>query len=201
MLLLEALNIPVKTDTKEAEKNLEALEQKVKPFAAAITGAFENAVTSGQALGDVLRSLALDLSKLVLQAALNPLQGLIGGGLAGLLGGGNGNVLSSLLGFAKGGVFEQGRVQPFAKGGVVAAPSFFPMTGSGGLGLMGEAGPEAIMPLARGPDGRLGIRGGQGGSTHVSVTIQARDAESFRRSEGHVSAMLARAVSRGQRNL
>ena len=45
---------------------------------------------------------------------------------------------------------------PFAKGGVVAAPSYFPL--GRGLGLMGEQGAEAILPLARGPGGRLGVR-------------------------------------------
>ena len=52
-----------------------------------------------------------------------------------------------------------GGVKPFAKGGVIAAPGYFPM--GGGLGLAGEAGPEAIMPLARGSDGRLGVAGGR----------------------------------------
>ena len=64
---------------------------------------------------------------------------------------------------------------------------------------MGEAGPEAIMPLARGRDGRLGIRGGGGGVT-VNVSITTPDVQSFQRSQSQVSAMLARAVQRGQRN-
>jgi phage-related minor tail protein len=69
-----------------------------------------------------------------------------------------------------------------------------------GLGLMGEAGPEAVMPLARGPDGRLGVRTGQGGTAPtINVTIQAADLDSFKRSEAQVSASLARAVARGRR--
>jgi phage-related minor tail protein len=72
----------------------------------------------------------------------------------------------------------------------------------GGVGLMGEAGPEAIMPLARGPDGRLGVRGGDGGAaTTVNVTIATPDAESFRRSESFVAGQIARAVARGRRSL
>ena len=66
---------------------------------------------------------------------------------------------------------------------------------------MGEAGSEAVMPLARGPDGRLGVRSAGGGATSVTVNISATDAESFRRSEAQVSAALARAVARGRRAL
>ena len=63
---------------------------------------------------------------------------------------------TSFFGFADGGVFSNGNVVPFANGGVVGGPTVFPMAG-GKTGLMGEAGPEAIMPLKRGKDGKLGV--------------------------------------------
>jgi phage-related minor tail protein len=86
----------------------------------------------------------------------------------------------------------------FADGGVVNAPTWFPH--AQGLGLAGEAGPEAIMPLARGPDGKLGVRGGaRAAPVSVTVNVTTPDADSFRRSEAQVSAALARAVARGQR--
>jgi phage-related minor tail protein len=68
---------------------------------------------------------------------------------------------------------------------------------------MGERGAEAIMPLARGPDGRLGVRagGGQARPLNVVVQVSTPDAESFRRSEAQVSAAIARAVARGRRAL
>ena len=70
------------------------------------------------------------------------------------------------------------------------------------MGLMGERGAEAIVPLSRGPDGRLGIAAQGGGkSTSVVVNIATTDAESFRKSEGQISSALARAVARGQRSL
>lgn len=59
---------------------------------------------------------------------------------------------------ADGNVFDRGSVVPFARGGVVNGPTVFPM--ANGLGLMGEAGPEAVMPLKRGTDGKLGVAGG-----------------------------------------
>ena len=92
-------------------------------------------------------------------------------------------------------------VAPFADGGIVASPTYFGAGGS--LGLMGERGAEAIMPLARGPNGQLGVvaNGGTARATHVTVNIQTPDVESFRRSETQVAAALARAVARGRRGL
>ncbi|WP_244510349.1 phage tail tape measure protein [Microvirga guangxiensis] len=132
-----------------------------------------------------------------------------GGDLFGGLFKGIGSVFSSLFGgggaasatpFAKGGVFSRGMVMPFAQGGVVGAPTYFPL--GRGLGVMGEKGAEAVMPLARGPDGKLGVRsGGSGPGASITVNISTPNAESFRRSEAQVSAALARAVARGQRGM
>ena len=72
-----------------------------------------------------------------------------------------------LFGFANGGVFSGGsQVNAFADGGVVGGPTYFPMSG-GQTGLMGEAGPEAIMPLKRGADGKLGVQMNGGGEQVV----------------------------------
>ncbi len=142
-----------------------------------------------------LQRMQRSLTGFVTRMAQAPLRSLIQRGVGALLGGfGQGGAQA----FANGGVIAQGRVMPFAQGGIVAAPTYFPMRG--GTGLMGEAGPEAIMPLARGPDGRLGVAGG-GGERPVSVTvnISTPDAASFRRSESQVAATLARAVARGRR--
>lgn len=70
--------------------------------------------------------------------------------------GGGGGFFASLFGFARGGVFAGGQeLTAFARGGVVNRPTVFPF--ARGIGLMGEAGPEAILPLRRGRDGRLGV--------------------------------------------
>jgi lambda family phage tail tape measure protein len=69
---------------------------------------------------------------------------------------------------AKGNIFSNGNVVPFAKGGVVNRPTLFPM--ANGTGLMGEAGPEAVMPLRRDSRGRLGVAGG---GTSVTVNNMA----------------------------
>ena len=90
--------------------------------------------------------------------------------------------------------FSQGRVMPFAKGGVVSSgPTMFPMRG--GRGLMGEAGPEAIMPLARGADGRLGVQTAGGGRpVNVTVNVSTPDVKGFERSQSQIAAQMARAL-------
>jgi lambda family phage tail tape measure protein len=67
---------------------------------------------------------------------------------------------------------------PYAKGGVVSSPSLSAYSGqivnrptpfkfAAGAGIMGEAGPEAIMPLSRGSDGKLGVKASVGGGDVV----------------------------------
>jgi lambda family phage tail tape measure protein len=116
-----------------------------------------------------------------------------------MLSGGVNALFGGMLGFADGGSFTQGRVTPFATGGVVNGPVAFPMRG--GLGLMGEAGPEAIMPLSRGPDGKLGVRAA-GGSQPVTVVmnIHTPDVQGFQRSQSQIAARMSRALSMGARN-
>jgi phage-related minor tail protein len=85
---------------------------------------------------------------------------------------------------------------------VIGTPTYFPLM-NGGTGLAGEAGPEAILPLMRGPDGQLGVssNGGRSMAPNVTIHIATPDAESFRRSESYVTGQIARAVARGQRSL
>jgi lambda family phage tail tape measure protein len=76
------------------------------------------------------------------------------------------------FGFAMGGAFAKNGIVPFAMGGIVNKPTLFKFAngGAGRLGLMGEAGPEAIMPLRRLPNGRLGVEQA-GGGTPVTVNV------------------------------
>ena len=88
-------------------------------------------------------------------------------------------------------------VAAFARGGVVSEATAFPL--NGGLGVMGEAGPEAVLPLSRGADGRLGVAS-QAGAASVTINITTPDVEGFRRSRSQITAELSRALTRGQRN-
>ncbi len=157
--------------------------------------AFDGLVFDGAKLSDALKGVAKTLADTVYSVAMKPVTGAAGS----LLAGGVNSVLSAFLPFAKGGAFTQGRVMPFATGGVVSSPVSFPMRG--GTGLMGEAGPEAIMPLARGADGRLGVAA-QGGGRPVNVVmnVSSPDAQGFQRSQSQIAAQMGRALARGQRN-
>lgn len=176
----------------ETRKEMEAASRVGRSFGNTLTRAFSDAAFRGKKLSDVARGLALSLSRTALNAAISPLGRAIGGGFSGLL--------TRALGFQKGGVLAHGTPVPFARGGVIAAPVTFPL-GGGRLGLAGEAGPEAILPLARGTDGRLGVRAHGSGGVAITFNVTTPDAESFRRSESQLAAMLNRAVSRGSRNL
>jgi phage-related minor tail protein len=157
--------------------------------------AFDGVVLDGMKLSDALTTMAQSMISTAYSAAVKPVTDHVGG----LLAQGVGSLMEGILPFEKGAGFAQGRVMPFARGGVVGGPTYFAMRGA--TGLMGEAGPEAIMPLTRGPDGSLGVRA-QGGGAPVSVVmnIQTPDAESFRRSQSQIAAQVSRALGRAQRN-
>lgn len=180
-------------------RTLNALTQSLtkasQAFGKSITTAFASGIVEGKRFEDVLRNIGSSLSQSLLKSALKPLQSAISSWL--------GSGINSLVGLFGGKSGGGGLpVSPFADGGIVAAPSYFAM--GRGLGLMGERGAEAIMPLSRGPDGKLGVRAAGGGERRpasVTVQITTPDADSFRRSEAQVSAAIARAVARGNRAL
>lgn len=149
--------------------------------ARSVSRAFRGAVTDGKSFRSVLSDIAGAFADIALRAAFKPLGTLMGGLVENIFTATNPTL---------------GGVTPFAKGGVIASPSYFPL--GRGMGLAGEAGPEAIMPLQRGADGRLGVAGG-GGAVQVTFNVTASDARSFAASEAEVSAMLLRAVKRGTR--
>jgi phage-related minor tail protein len=189
------------TDLLSTSSTLDSLGLKTKDltasasgFARAMTQAFSASVTGGKQFDDVLKSLGLRLSDLAVRLAFKPLEKSLASGIESLL--------SGLTGIGGGAAKKveaaSGAIKPFAAGGVIGTPSYFPLL-DGGVGLAGEAGPEAIMPLRRGPDGRLGVAGG-GGNT-INVQISTPDLDNFRRSESYITGQIARAVARGQRSL
>ena len=156
---------------------------------------FDGLFLDGMKLSDALKGVAQSLVNAAYSAAVRP----VTSGLGGLISSGVEGLVGAAAGFEKGGSFAQGRVMPFATGGIVSGPVAFPMRG--GMGLMGEAGPEAIMPLTRGADGRLGVRTDGGGrAVNVTMNVTTPDVESFGRSRSQIAAQVGRVLARGQRN-
>ncbi|MBA85097.1 phage tail tape measure protein [Thalassobius sp. S69A] len=170
----------------ETALDVAALE---KGMSRGLRKAFDGVILDGMNLSDALRTVAQSMINTVYAAAVKPVTDHLGTTLT--------NVITDILPFAKGGSFSQGRVMPFANGGVVSGPTTFPMRG--GTGLMGEAGPEAIMPLSRGADGKLGVRMQGQSATTVVMNISTPDVEGFRRSQSQIAAQMGRALGRGQR--
>lgn len=150
---LEAIN-----KEKEALQQMESLQQSI---AETIGDGFMSMVDGTKSVKDAFKDMARDIIKqlyevLVVQRLVNGVKSILGG--SGL--------------FANGGAFSAGKqIQAYANGGVVGGPTYFPMSG-GKTGLMGEAGPEAIMPLKRGKGGKLGVSvEGSSGSVNVVNNI------------------------------
>ncbi|WP_298983489.1 tape measure protein [uncultured Roseibium sp.] len=164
--------LELKAANEQLATSMEQQSQLGQQVGDTIAGGFEQALFSGKALDEVLKQLALDLAKLIFRATVGKAITNFFGGLFGGGGGAGGGLLGGL--FANGAAFQSGHVVPFAKGGaLVSKPTTFPMSG-GRTGLMGEAGPEAIMPLSRGSNGKLGVAatglgagGGDGQTSNV----------------------------------
>lgn len=139
---------------------------------AATTGKFE--------FKDMVNSMLEDIARLLVRTQITGplaegLSGLIGNIFGGQSSGSSGGGWFSNL-FAKGGAFGNGqKITAYARGGIVNRPTLFPM--AKGMGLMGEAGPEAVLPLTRTSSGRLGVEtvgGGMQGGNVYTVNVDAR---------------------------
>ena len=149
----------------------EALE---RALGGGLRRAIDGVALDGLRLSEALEIVGRSLANAAYGAAVSPVAGAVGGLLS-------------------------GRVAAFAQGGVVAGATAFATRG--GVGVMGEAGPEAIVPLARGPDGRLGIEAGGGrAAPRVTINVSTPDVAGFRRSRGQIAAELSRALAHGARN-
>lgn len=161
------------------ERELERIEDLSDRFGRSLSRSFRSAITDGKSFKSVLGDIAESFADIALKAAFKPVETLTSGLIEGLF---------KSVDMA---------IVPHAKGGVIAAPTYFPMRG--GLGLAGEAGPEAILPLTRGSDGRLGVASSASSPISISFNVTANDAKSFVGAEAELSAMLLRAVKRGTR--
>ena len=155
--------------------------------------AFADFVTTGKAnFRDFANSVISDLARIFAKKALFQGLSLIPGvgSFLGLTGGGSSAGFSKTgfydsitgkgaagpnFGFANGAAFAKNKIVPYAMGGIVNKPTLFQYAngGSGRFGLMGEAGAEAILPLRRGSNGKLGVEASGGAMGNITVNVDA----------------------------
>lgn len=171
----------------DEKKAIDDTNQAANFLAQTTESAIEGFVTGSTSAVDAIGNIAKALASAVLQAELlgsGPLAGILGtspttsGGAGGLLG----SLFSAFIPHAQGGVYDSPSLSAYS-GRIVSEPTFFKFASGGGV--MGEAGPEAIMPLQRGPDGRLGVAAANGNSPSaandtgmtIHIAIDARGAQ------------------------
>lgn len=167
---------------RENTQSMQRMRDIAKSVGDTISGSFEEAIFSGNSLRDTVRGLAQDLARMIFrETAGRAISGLIGNAIGGFMG--RGPTVAAANGMA----FNNGApIQAFANGGIVSSPTMFPM--HGGTGLMGEAGPEAIMPLKRGADGKLGVSMQGGGDTY-NIDARGADAGAVERIERSIRTL------------
>lgn len=171
----------------QTASSIENTGQEVgQELALVFSSAAGQAITEWQGFSKLLKGIVADVGQIALKKTVTePLTNWLSDSLKGFS-------FASLFA-ADGHAFSGGRLVPFASGGIVGSPTLFKF--SGGTGLMGEAGPEAIMPLKRGRDGKLGVAAGGGRAMNLTINIDSRtDAAT-------IAETVTRAVTAGQRQM
>lgn len=168
-----------------------------KSISSALGSTLTSALQGGQNALQTFSSIATSLlqqvlNKMIEMAIIKPIIDSFTGGTGGTIFSAFGGLFSK---HANGDVFQNGNVIPFAKGGVVSKPTIFPMA-NGGTGLMGEAGAEAVMPLRRMSNGRLGVEAsndGNGKAVQVNIYNQSNSqVETRQRDDGSMDIIIKR---------
>jgi hypothetical protein len=149
----------------------EALNVFKESFNTMLDGVLMGTQDIGEGFKDMAKVVIAQILKMMAYQAIASAFGGPGGSVMNKIGNSFANGGKGLAN-ANGNAFMNGNVVPFARGGIVNGPTIFPM--AKGMGLMGEAGPEAVMPLARGRDGKLGV---SGGGMNVTVNNMASGVE------------------------
>jgi hypothetical protein len=177
--LLDSGAISQETYERAAKKSQETLEKSseltkrlkdgAKDLGFTFSSAFEDAIINGKKFSDVLSSLLEDIERIILRkAVIEPLADALGAGISSFFGGSK--TTASTAKSAHGNIFSMGNLIPFGTGGLITRPTIFPMA-NGGIGLAGEAGTEAIMPLFRTGNGDLGVKSGNSGGVEINVYV------------------------------
>lgn len=200
--------------TEQMQQRIEQATGKTNEFAellgASFESLFETAVVGGEGFREVLSALIKDLVKLtlrllIIKPLISFLSNLFGGGLP--VGGLSvGNQVGVPLGTpgaggtlvaGKGAVFNRKGLVPFAHGGLIKQPTAFSF--GGGIGIAGESGAEAILPLVR-RRGKLGVIGG-GNTTIIEINAPGADEGTLQRLKGIIEAeMVPQIIRAGTQN-
>ena len=162
---VEMQNFADQVERQELFENLDSvLQTTTRSFFDLFETLIDGSKTAGEAFADFIKVVIRALvEKFVIEKALEAISRSLSA-IGGAAGGASGAVsgVSSAVGALpdvvsrSGNVFDHGQVKAFQRGGIIGGPTLFP------LGLAGEAGPEAILPLARGPNGQLGVQAAGG---------------------------------------
>ncbi len=183
--------VEAKDKSKEAA---DGLENAAKDLGLTFSSAFEDAITGGKQLSEVLKALEQDIVRIITRRLVTePLSDWITAQIKGFDFGSIFGDIKGIFGFADGGIMTSAGPLPlhaYASGGIASRPQ---------LALFGEGSrPEAFVPL---PDGRnipVKMEGGSG-SVVVNMTVNTPDADSFRRSQAQIMAQMQRELNRGRR--
>lgn len=148
-------------DNGKLNKTLKEQKSIGEELGLTFSSAFEDAIVAGKEFSDVIEGIGRDIARILVRKNITePLAEAVGAFDFG-----------SIFGSANGNAFGPSGVIPFARGGVVNSPTFFPFANGGSFrtGVMGEAGPEAILPLKRGAGGKLGVVASGSGNVVVNV--------------------------------
>lgn len=202
----------IKSDEKKInEQNTKALEKQksaLEELGITFTSAFENAISGGQGWSAVLKGIEQDLVRLIVRMTVTEnvakslksvmdsgsLGKMIGGwfntgGSEAAISSGSSTIYGPPVPNANGNVFVNSPSLSAYSGGVYDTPKFFQF--ASGAGVFAEAGPEAIMPLKRGPDGKLGVSSDGYGSVTVNVYNESGStARTERRSDGRGGSVI-----------
>lgn len=186
---LQAAQTELDNVNKSLTDNGIKIDEVSKSISSSISSGLVNALRNGGNAFDAFSSLATTalqkiLDKLIEMSFVTPILNALTGGVGGSL--------FSFFGFKNGAAFKNGNIVPYARGGVVNKPTLFPMA-NGGTGLMGEAGAEAVMPLKRMSNGKLGVEAqGAGGQVVNIYNYSGASVETRKRDDNSLDVFIRR---------